>query len=125
MVKNAIVLFFLLSLPSCSMDGKIESLKNLGTKEFSSIIWMSADELERGKMIHDFLKKNSPITDKTRGFIIEQLGPNTGYHLYDSFPAYYVGPPPPNNHVKAYLIAFTIDHASEKITNIFIDPKIK
>ena len=79
----------------------------------------------RGSMIYDFFKRNSPIIGKSDVFIISQLGNSTGYHDYESNPAYYIGPKPPGSNAKAYLLAFIVDHNTRKITEIYIEPKIK
>lgn len=79
----------------------------------------------RGKMIYNFIKTNEPITDKSRDFIISHLGESTGYHDYDSYPAYYVGPKPPDSEAEAYLVAFIIDHKTNKVRSIYIEPGIK
>lgn len=110
---------------SCTANNKIESLRRLGAEEFSSDKWSKADEIGRGKMIYDFITKNQPITSKDRGFVISQLGESTGYHDYDTYPAYYVGPKPPKSEAKAYLVAFIIDHDTGKIKDIYIEPEIK
>ena len=118
-------IFYIMCAVSCSNKAKLESLRSLGTEEFSREKWSKADEVARGRMIYSFIKSNEPITNKDRAFIISQLGENTGYHDYDSFPAYYVGPKPPNSEAKAYLVAFIIDHKTGKIKDIYVEPEIK
>ena len=97
----------------------------LGTETFDSQKWAHADGQERGRMIYDFMHRNTPITNKHRSFIISQLGESTGYYDYDHFPAYYIGPKPPNSNAKAYLFAFTIDHKTDQVTGIYIEPPVK
>jgi hypothetical protein len=119
--------FFIITLPilSCGSGSAVESLKTLGTEPFDASRWARAGEQERGTMIYDFIHTNTPITDKDRNFIIGQLGENTGYYDYDHFPAYYVGPKPINSNAKAYLVAFTVDHETERVTGVHIEPPIK
>lgn len=97
----------------------------LGTDNFTRDRWAKSDEAARGKMIYDFIKRNDPITNKNRKFIVDQLGESTGYHDYDSYPAYYVGPKPLNSDAKAYLVAFVIDHITGNVTRIHIEPELK
>ena len=122
LVSSLIAIFFGVS---CTTNSKIESLRLLGNEKFSSDEWSKADEIGRGKMIYDFVTTNQPIVGKDKAFIVGQLGESTGYHDYDTYPAYYVGPKPPKSEAKAYLVAFIIDHETSKIKDIYIEPKIK
>ena len=124
-MSRLMVLFIALSMLSCSSDRVAESLKELGTEPYDASRWAHASEQERGRMIYDFIRTNSPITNKDRSFIISQLGENTGYYDYDHFPAYYIGQKPPNSDAKAYLIVFLVDHKTERVTGIQIEPPIK
>ncbi len=125
MKKILLLVLFILSITSCSSTSKEESLKKLGEQTFDSKVWLNANEAKRGAMIYDFIKKNTPITDKNREFIISQLGKSTGYYEYDHNLAYYIGSKPPNSNIKAYLIAFIIDHENNKVKDIYIHPEIK
>ena len=127
-VRNLFWSFFLaiaLTILACSSDRAVESLKKLGTEAFNAQGWAHASEQERGTMIYDFIQMNSPITNKDRSFIISQLGENTGYYDYDHFPAYYIGPRPPDSNAKAYLIAFTINHKTNRVTSVHVEPPIR
>jgi hypothetical protein len=118
-----LIIFF--SILSCSYN-KIQSLKKLGTEEFNKEKWLISDEVARGRMIYDFIKKNKPIENKRKStFVFNQLGESTGYYNYDSYPAYYIGPQPPSSDSKAYLLAFIVDHKTKIIIDIYINPQIQ
>ncbi|WP_459825852.1 hypothetical protein [Desulfomicrobium salsuginis] len=111
---------------SCSsLDNRQESLAKLGNAEFNPDVWAISNEYVRGTMIHDFLVKNSPITDKDRSFIIHQLGNSTAYFEYDVNPAYYIGNSPKVGHLKAYLVAFIIDQQTGKVRDIQVYPELE
>lgn len=111
---------------SCSsLDNRQESLAKLGNAEFNPDVWAISNEYVRGTMIHDFLKKNSPITDKDRSFIIHQLGNSTAYFEYDVNPAYYIGSSPKVGHLKAHLVAFIIDQKTGKVRDIQVYPELE
>ena len=114
-----------ISLLSACSKLNIEHFKVLGTDRFDQQRWSTGDEIARGKMLYDFLVSNSPILGKDRDFIIEQLGPNTGYYLYDSFPAYYLGPKPKEGPAKAWLVAFVLNHETNKVREIYVHPDFK
>ena len=111
---------------SCSsLDSRQESLAKLGNAEFNPDVWAISSEYVRGTMIHDFLEKNSPITNKDRSFIIHQLGNSTAYFEYDVNPAYYIGSSPKVGHLKAYLVAFIIDQQTGKVRDIQVYPELE
>ena len=111
---------------SCSsLNNRQESLAKLGNAEFNPDVWAISNEYVRGTMIHDFLKQNSPITDKDRSFIIHQLGNSTAYFEYDVNPAYYIGSSPKVGHLKAYLVAFIIDQKTGKVRDIQVYPELE
>lgn len=111
---------------SCSsLDNRQESLEKLGNAEFNPDVWAISNEYVRGTMIHDFLKQNSPITDKDRSFIIHQLGNSTAYFEYDVNPAYYIGSSPKVGRLKAYLVAFIIDQQTGRVRDIQVYPELE
>jgi len=111
---------------SCSsLDNRQESLAKLGNAEFNPNVWAISNEYVRGTMIHDFLKKNSSITEKDRSFIIQQLGNSTAYFEYDVNPAYYIGNSLKVGHLKAYLVAFIIDQQTGKVRDIQVYPELE
>lgn len=111
---------------SCSsLDNRQESLAKFGKAEFYPNVWAISNDYVRGTMIHDFLKKNSPITDKDRSFIIHQLGNSTAYFEYDVNPAYYIGSSPKVGQLKAYLVAFIIDQETGKVCDIQVYPELE
>jgi hypothetical protein len=116
-------LWVLFAMTGCSdMDSKIESCKAFGQEEFSHAKWISGDSVTRGRMFYRYLKERSPLRNLRVERVREELGANTAYYLYDHFPAYYIGPPPPGGGSPAYLFAFVVDHASGRITDIHLDP---
>jgi serine/threonine protein kinase len=111
---------------SCSsLDNRQESLAKFGNVEFNPDVWAISNEYVRGTMIHDFLKQNSPITDKDRSFIIHQLGNSTAYFEYDVNPAYYIGSSPKVGRLKAYLVAFIIDQQTGRVRDIQVYPELE
>jgi hypothetical protein len=107
-----------------SLNEKVEQLRFFGNKEFDQKVWSFSNEYVRGTMIYDFLSRNSPITDRSFEFVLNNLGSSTGYYEYDLYPAYYIGPKPKEGDAKAYLIAFIIDHKSGQVRDIHIHPEL-
>lgn len=111
----------LVMLAGCGSSAiNIEKFKTLGTAEFSQEKWAYGDELVRAKIIYSFLKKSDPINNKSRDFIVNSLGSNTGYYLYDEFPAYYLD----DGKGKKILVSFVVDHESKLISEIYLEPDL-
>ena len=109
---------------SCSsLDDRQESLKKLGTNTFDQHLWKISDDYVRGTMIYDFLKANYPITNKSRSFIISQLGNSTGYFEYDINPAYYIGGSQKERSPDSHMIVFIIDSDTKKVSDILVNPE--
>jgi hypothetical protein len=75
-------------------------------------------------MLYRYLKTRSPLDRLSAEQIRKELGQNTAYYLYDHFPAYYVGSPPPDNKMPGYLFALVVDHHSGMVTDIYLEPKL-
>ena len=112
-----------LTVACSSLEDRQESLKMFGSAKFNAHLWAASNEYVRGTMIYDFVSSNAPITDRSREFIVSALGGNTGYHEYGYYPAYYVGPEPPEGNARAYLVAFIIDPESGNVCDIHIHPE--
>ncbi len=96
---------------------QIDQFKVLGAVEFTQAQWRAGNESARAKMFHSFLKKNEPIENLTRDSIVKSLGSNTGYYLYDEFPAYYLD----IGKDKPLLVSFVIDHDTNTVNEIYLD----
>jgi len=120
--KTLLLLFGLISISCSGID--IDVFKQFGEESFNRQKWLDGDEMVKGKMVYDFLKKNTPIKQQNGASIVAQLGEHTGYYLYDHFPAYYIGPKPPNSNAKAYLLAFVLDQETNQVKEIYLHPKL-
>jgi len=112
-----LALFF---FAGCNNNSKIEFLKSFGTENFNKDKWHSGTELQRAKMIYNYVDNNKPITQINLDELRQSLGNNTAYYRYDSFPAYYISTNY-KSEIQKYIIAFVIDHKTRKVTGIYID----
>lgn len=53
------------------------------------------------------------------------LGPSTGYFLYDSFPAYVVGPDVKSDFGTGCLLVFITDEMTGQVVDVEIVPEVK
>jgi len=123
-MKKSLCFIICIIAISCS-SSSIESLKSLGSDEFSKDKWASASQEARGKMVYSFLM-NHDIHKMVASDIKNLLGPSTAYYNYDEFPAYLVGPKSIKTEFgNGYLFAFPIDRKTGRIKNFVINPAIK
>jgi hypothetical protein len=118
-----IFLCCILLLSSCNNpSSKIDGLKKFGTERFNKEQWKNGDPVVRGTMIYDYLNTRIPLTTMSLKEILDDLGENTAYYEYDTFPAYAIGKPIKGDR-NTSVIAFIIDHDTGNVKDIQIDPK--
>jgi hypothetical protein len=120
-MKNFIIFSFFIFMFGCSVDNKLKEFKKLGTEEFSVERWAQANSAGRGTMIYDFLKKNWPITEKNRDFVLSQLGEPTAYAGQEYYPAYAITTTESSGTAKLVFVSFIAEPSSGKITAVYLE----
>lgn len=115
----AIFLCFL-GLTGCTSPD--ESLRMLGTQEFSKQRWQMATQQERATMIYSFIKTHD-VKSMTSKDIFDFLGKSTAYYQYDDFPAYLVGPENVKSEAgSGYLLAFPVSRSTGLVQRYVVQP---
>ncbi|NQZ50719.1 MAG: hypothetical protein HRT95_11235 [Moritella sp.] len=98
-----------LTLLGCSDELRFEN----SNATFERTTWDSSIN-ERYQMLQSVSGYN--VVGLKRIEIISLLGEPDGYYLYDEFPAYRL------NETRDCLVVFTIDHETDKVTNMSVEP---
>lgn len=118
-----ISLILTLTLTACRQGEAKNKFKTFGTAPFSVEAWRQADQITRATMLHSFFETHD-VSTMTATQLKTLLGESTGYYDYDTYPAYFIGPPTvTSQYGKGYLLYFVTDHSSGNIKSYGIIPE--
>ena len=106
-------------------DSVEDQANKLGDREFTTDVWATASDLQRGEMTASLLKKHD-LQRSSGSDVVALLGRPTGYYDYDTNPAYVVGPATVESlYTKGYLLVFETDKDNGKVERIFFVPAVE